>query len=271
MGLPLSFLGNDDFDFGLKDYITPTPPSSSGTQEQSNKSVLEPPIILQPSFNAESQYGRESSTESDETIGRESFGSVIHGSMIDMSPPPEDAPIIPERKATIKTQGKLKARPSGTPADLEAMRAQRRHVSYEVPAIPDQYRSETSAQADEQARSEEDEDEDDSHSSESLSEQETTGQESQQNPVDGEHDNEPSLQIDTSLDRDVEHGDDETTGMLSEEDGNRRQSRNMKLDLDFPVDSFDDDMGLGMDAEFDRVIEAQKVRLDLDLIDELTY
>lgn len=259
MGLPLSFLGNDDFDFGLKDYITPTPPSSSGTQEQSNKSVLEPPIILQPSFTIEPQYGREGSTESDETIGRESFGSVIHGSMIDMSPPPEDAPIIPERKATIKTQGKLKARPSGTPADLEAMRAQRRHVSYEVPAIPDQYRSETSAQADEQAPSDEDEDEDDSHSSESLSEQETTGQESQQDPVDGEHDNEPSLQIDTSLDRDVEHGDDETTGMLSEQDGNRRQSRNMKLDLDFPVDSFDDDMGLGMDAEFDRVIEAQKV------------
>jgi hypothetical protein len=259
MGLPLSFLGNDDFDFGLKDFITPTPPSSSDTQEQSNRSVLEPPEILQPSFTVEPQYGREGSTESDQTIGRESFGSVIHGSMIDMSPPPEEAPIIPERKATIKTQGKLKTRPSGTPADLEAMRAQRRHVSYEVPAIPDQYRSETSAQADEQVSSEEDEDEDGSHSSGSFSEQEMTGQDPQEDFVDGEHDNEPSLQIDTSLDRDVQHGDNETTDMLPERDDNLEQGRNMKLDLDFPLNSFDDDMGLGMDAEFDRVIEAQKV------------
>jgi len=250
MGLPLSFLGNDDFDFGLKDYITPTPPSSSGTQEQSKKSVLEPPIILQPSFTTEPAYGREGSTESDQTIGRESFGSVIHGSMIDMSPPPEDAPIIPERKATIKTQGKLKARPSGTPADLEAMRAQRRHVSYEVPAIPDQYRSETSAQVDEQASSDEGEDEDGSNSSELLSEQEMAGQEPHQDLADGEHDNEQSLQMDTSL---------EITDVRSEQDENRRQSRNMKLDLDFPLDSLNDDMGLGMDAEFDRVIEAQKV------------
>jgi hypothetical protein len=223
MGLPLSFLGNDDFDFGLKDFITPTPPTSSGTQEQSNKSVLEPPEILQPSSTVEPQYGREGSTESDQTIGRESFGSVIHGSMIDMSPPPEEAPIIPERKA------------------------------------------------DEQVSSEEDEDEDGSHSSGSFSEQEMTGQDPQEDFVDGEHGNEPSLQIDTSLDRDVQQGDNETTDMLPERDETLQQGRNMKLDLDFPLDSFDDDMGLGMDAEFDRVIEAQKVRSDLHLIDGSTY
>jgi hypothetical protein len=247
MGLPLSFLGSDDFDFGLKDFITPTPPSSADSQDKGNKSVLEPPEILQPSFTIEPQYGREGSTESDQTIGRESFGSVIHGSMIDMSPPPEEAPIIPERKATIKTQGKLKARPSGTPADLEAMRAQRRHVSNEVPPIPDQYRSEASTQADEYASSEEDEEEDGSHSSGSLSEHDITGQEPQ-TFANGEHDNDQSLQLDTTLDKDVQHGDDEPSDV-----------RNTKLDLDFPIISSDNDMGLGMDAEFDRVIEAQKV------------
>ncbi|KAH0413926.1 DUF1709-domain-containing protein, partial [Aureobasidium melanogenum] len=258
MGLPLSFLGNDDFDFGLKDYITPTPPASSGTQEQSKTSVLDSPVVLQPSFTTEARYGREGSSESDQTIGHESFGSVIHGSMIDMSPPPEETPIIPERKATIKTQGKLKARPSGTPADLEAMRAQRRHVSHEVPPIPDQYLSETSAQADEQVSSDEDEDEEESHSSESPSELEMTSQEPQQDEMDGEHDTEKSLHSDTNLEKDVQLANDETSDVLSEQDEQRRQSRNMKLDLDFPLESFDNDMGLGMDAEFDRVIEAQK-------------
>ncbi|KAI4722088.1 DUF1709-domain-containing protein [Aureobasidium sp. EXF-10727] len=254
MGLPLSFLGNDDFDFGLKDYITPTPPASSGTQEEIKKSVLEPPVVLQPSFTTEAQYERESSVESDHTIGHESFGSVIHGSMIDMSPPPEETPIIPERKATIKTQGKLKARPSGTPADLEAMRAQRRHVSQEVPPIPDQYRSETSAQADEQISSDEEEGEE-SHSSGSLTEPEMAEQEPHQIKTDGEHDAEKSLQSDTSLEKDDQYEDEATSDILPEQ---RRQSRKMKLDLDFKLDSFDDDMGLGMDAEFDRVIESQK-------------
>ncbi|OBW69366.1 MAG: Uncharacterized protein AUREO_005720 [Aureobasidium pullulans] len=252
MGLPLSFLGNDDFDFGLKDYITPTPPSSSGEQDQSKHSVLEPPELLQPSFTVEAEYGRRESFDSDHTIGRESFGSVIHGSMIDMSPPPEDAPIIPERKATIRTQGKLKARPSGTPADLEAMRAQRRHVSHEVPAIPDQYRDEYSAHADDQGSSEDEEENDqESRGSDSHSEQEVSSQ-GLLNVADGEQMAESSLQETASLDR---HSDAETHASpeaLSE------QSHEMKLDLDFPLSSFDNDMGLGMDAEFDRVIESQK-------------
>ena len=182
--------------------------------------------------------------------------------MIDMSPPPEEAPIIPERKATIKTQGKLKTRPSGTPADLEAMRAQRRHVSHEVPPIPDQYRTETSAQADEQVSSDEDEDEEESHSSGSLSETDMTGQEPQQDEMDAAHDTEKSLQNDTNLDKDVQLADNGTSDMLSEQDEHRQQTREMKLDLDFPLASSDNDMGLGMDAEFDRVIEAQKVGID---------
>ncbi|KAI5243318.1 DUF1709-domain-containing protein [Aureobasidium subglaciale] len=258
MGLPLSFLGTDDFDFGLKDYMTPTPPVSTSAQDQSKKSVLEPPIVLQPSFTTEAEYGRDNSFESDHTIGRESFGSVIHGSMIDMSPPPEEAPIIPERKATIKTQGKLKARPSGTPADLEAMKAQRRHVSYEVPAIPDQYRSEFLAQADEEATSDEDDFGHETHSSDSRSGQETAGQEIQQDSLNGKQEAEVALREPAGLEQGALPEEGDSSGVSIEQHENTQQSREMKLDLDFPLNSFDDDMGLGMDAEFDRVIESQK-------------
>lgn len=65
--------------------------------------------------------------------------SVIHRPL----PEPEEeeervSPIIPETTATIKSAAgsKLKTRPSATPADIETMREQRRHVSREVPDMP---------------------------------------------------------------------------------------------------------------------------------------
>ncbi|KAL5604454.1 uncharacterized protein BROUX77_004640 [Berkeleyomyces rouxiae] len=59
----------------------------------------------------------------------------------DATPEPEapllEAPAIPERQATIKASGStLKTRPSATPADMAAMREQRRIVSREIP-MPD--------------------------------------------------------------------------------------------------------------------------------------
>lgn len=262
MGLPLSFLETDDFDFGLKDYMAPTTPVMPKPEEQDKNSVLEPPELLRPGTATEDEGEREGSVDSEHTIGRESFGSVIHGSMIDMSPPPEEGPIIPERKATIRTQGKLKARPSGTPADLEAMKAQRRHVSQEVPAIPDRFFPEFSAQTNEHASSdEEEEDDSQSLSSDEQSEPAPIEEHLHEQPKD-EQETEISLQEDTSLSKDV--GPDEEvpiTDALPEKEEKRRQSRKMKLDLDFPPNSFDDDMGLGLDAEFDRVIESQKVSL----------
>jgi hypothetical protein len=260
MGLPLSFLSSDDFDFGLKDYITSTQPTSSGTAEQVKKSVLEPPELLLPPRSAdEASDERDESVSSDQTIGRESFGSVIHGSMIDMSPPPEEEPTIPERKATIRTQGKLRARPSGTPADLEAMKAQRRHVSHEVPAIPDQYRSEVARQADSQVSSEEEHAEE---SSDSESEHEGSSGESMQDHLDGEQGTETSLQQDTSLEKvQIAEDEDESSRVVSDVSAKQVEPLGqLKLDLDFQPSSLDNDMGLGVDAEFDRIIEAQKVR-----------
>lgn len=52
-----------------------------------------------------------------------------------------ETPIVPERRATIKTGGKLKARPSGTPGELELMLAAKRQADSQdpVPDIPNQY------------------------------------------------------------------------------------------------------------------------------------
>lgn len=266
MGLPLSFLGSDDFDFGLKEYITPSPPAPSNVERETKSSVLDPPEVLRPVSAHEIEEDGEVLDDSDHTIGRESFGSVIHGSMIDMSPPPEDAPIIPERKATIRTQGKLRARPSGTPADLEAMIAQRRQVSQEVPAIPDQFLHEYSAQAGGCTSSEEEEDEERSQSSESNSESAQADEEQQVHDASAdEQHGEASVPDEQSPFDGVESEagqeavQDLTSDSLPEQDEKRRQSRKMKLDLDFPLNSFDDGLGLGLDAEFDRLIESQKV------------
>ncbi|KAJ4418835.1 Bud site selection protein bud4 [Neurospora sp. IMI 360204] len=66
--------------------------------------------------------------------------SVIHRPMPDSDEDEEAraSPAIPEQVATIKSASgsKLKTRPSATPADIESMREARRHVSREVPAIP---------------------------------------------------------------------------------------------------------------------------------------
>ncbi|GAB7348685.1 hypothetical protein MBLNU459_g7431t1 [Dothideomycetes sp. NU459] len=239
MSLPLltGFLDTDDYDFGLKSYITPSPPASDelskamGDAESDKQSVAEhnpvmdPPELLQPTFGAEVPLPRTPSEHSEDmSIDRQSFESAIHSSTLEESPVLEE-PVIPERRATIKTGGKLKARPSGTPADLQAMIAQRRQVSEEpTPSIPDQYRAVSSSGS------------------------EVTETESLPADVDAddrlsenEHDGDPA-QADSS----VEKGQ------------NRRQSRKqLKLDLDIPVGSFVNGSGLGMDAEFDRMIESQ--------------
>lgn len=73
--------------------------------------------------------------------------SVIHHPMPDdeseaeveeiPTPKEPEAPVIPEKMATIKASGsKLKTRVSNTPSDLAAMREARRQVSHEIPIVP---------------------------------------------------------------------------------------------------------------------------------------
>ncbi|CAO1603460.1 Bud site selection protein bud4 [Xanthoria calcicola] len=142
MSLPqfASMLGNQDFGFGLESFMTPSPPMDSeptkiapSSDEQrveviheTAKRPITPDAQLQPpKFPG---YG----AADEEAPGTPD--SVIRHSIADSPDPP--SPAVPERVATIKAPGgKLKTRPSITPADVEAMAETRRQVSREVPAV----------------------------------------------------------------------------------------------------------------------------------------
>ncbi|KAL2888073.1 DUF1709-domain-containing protein [Ceratocystis lukuohia] len=79
--------------------------------------------------------------ESEDDLTEQEGHCSDHDQDEDITPEPEthtvEAPAIPERQATIKASGStLKTRPSATPADMAAMREQRRIVSREIP-MPD--------------------------------------------------------------------------------------------------------------------------------------
>lgn len=242
--LPLLGLGTDDYDFGLKEYITPSPPASSHGEkkeepemasqlQESSNSIVNPPELFRPTSNSEAELPRTPVEEPElDFDDGDSFDSAIRDSITEEMLPVED---IPERRATIKTQGKLKARPSGNRADLQAMIQQRRQVSVEVPSIPDQFRVA------------------------SLSASEASETDYMDTELDAE---EGACDMDGEA---ASQADDSSEGTQADsfvEKEKRRQSRKqLKLDLDLPVDSLDNNtgLGLGLMEEFDRVMEAQKV------------
>lgn len=226
MSLPqfASMLGEQDFGFGLESFMTPSPPVDTEpikigqpSDEQrvefvheTAKRPITPEAQLQPpKFPG---YGDDAQDEPGTP------DSVIRHSIAESPDPP--SPAVPERIATIKAPGgKLKTRPSITPADVEAMAETRRQVSREmptVPALPDRHYNRPSMI--EEA---------------SFMEPETT-------PPDQDIQSQPPHMAITS----------------DEPDENKRTSSLVKLDL--PV-AGSDGLGFGLDQEFDRVIEAQKV------------
>ncbi|KAF7196273.1 Bud site selection protein BUD4 [Pseudocercospora fuligena] len=228
MGLP-SYLASDDYDFGMGEYITPSPPAAVDDKAKqldmvANPPKLEPAVEVKPSFNdlpRPTYDGAEFSPPGtpDSVIRRDSEVSALSEDL----PPPAEAepeqPVIPERRATIKTNGQLKTRPSATPADLRAMANQRRLVSAErpVPPITQAYQAEMA---------------------------ETVEEDLSQHSSEGD---------DSKADSGVEH---------SPETAARRQEakRQMKLDLEIPaLNAAAGDDGLGLESEFERVIEGQKV------------
>ncbi|KAF2215354.1 hypothetical protein CERZMDRAFT_82381 [Cercospora zeae-maydis SCOH1-5] len=236
MGLP-SYLASDDFDFGMKDYIVRTPAPEEASKQVD---IVSTAPILQPSVASEPQVEAKPVTkdlprptydgaeyDDGEFSAPDSPDSVIHHSSSEVHdfeelPPPvqpaPEAPVIPERRATIKTNGQLKARPSATPSDLRMMAEQRRIVSagHPVPPIPQAYQVEVD------------------HASET--------EEPSQYSSDGSE-----LKVDSAIE-----SNEETT--------RRRESRKqLKLDLEIPRVTADDADGLGLEHEFERVIESQKV------------
>ncbi|KAI9780077.1 MAG: Bud site selection protein bud4 [Geoglossum umbratile] len=213
MSLPefASLLGAEDFGLGLRSYMTPTPPL--GTLESAaiqtgtvTEDFGDRPITPegQPSI-----LGYE--FDSDE--GRKTPDSVIRHTV---ESPKEDSPFVPEPVATIKAPGgRLKTRPSATPADMASMAAARRQVSGEqpptVPPIPERHRD---------------------HRYPSREPEDVTNTEEEDS--DGQ----------AGAGRELNH------------------KRSLKR-LDIPVGDVGEDLSFGLDKEFDRLIEAQKVAYDL--------
>ena len=144
MSLPhfASMLGEDDFGFGLEHFLTPsppltqepakgdTPPEATQIEQASYRPMTPEEQLLPPRFPG---YGNDSEDEP------KTPESVIRHSLAE--PPLPESPGIPEPIATIKAPGgRLKTRPSVTPADLRAMAESRRQVSGEaVPPIPERH------------------------------------------------------------------------------------------------------------------------------------
>ncbi len=223
MSLPefASLLGEDDFGFGLRTYMTPSPPlatdvvapeptkamQEASSEPEDSQEVIKRPItpveqLLPPTFPNQDSTNEETPRTPD---------SVIRHPIHSGSPVP-DSPSVPEPIATIKAPGgRLKTRPSATPADIRAMANARREVSGEMPMVP---------------------------------------------PVPACHRTRRSLSVgedptSTLSDKDTQEAN--STGAES-----KRVSSLVKLDL--PVSGVSDDLGFGLDIAFDRLIETQKVK-----------
>ncbi|KAI9786972.1 MAG: Bud site selection protein bud4 [Candelina submexicana] len=222
MSLPefASLLGEDDFGFGLQSYMTPSPPAAtevgvpepakalplSSLETEHSQEAIQRPItpveqLLPPMFPNQDSTNQSTPRTPD---------SVIRHPIQPESPAPE-SPSVPEPVATVKAPGgRLKTRPSATPADIRAMASARRQVSGETPMVP---------------------------------------------PVPERHRERPSLSSESSS-TSTESYEDTKGAFESIAVEPKRVSSLVKLDM--PVGGVGDDLGFGMDKEFDRVIETQK-------------
>ncbi|KAL2802141.1 hypothetical protein BJX63DRAFT_441377 [Aspergillus granulosus] len=136
---------------------------------------------------------------------------------------------IPDPIATVKAPGAgLKIRPSLTPADIEQMAATRRKVSGQIPPAPQ-------VQTSDEPKVEEEE----------PKEQREAAEEPKENEQDAKPSPKDLLQSQPST-------------------ASPRKPSFMKLDIPFSIQE-DEGLGFGLDKEFDRVIESQKVALNLAL------
>ncbi|MCJ1231128.1 Bud site selection protein bud4, partial [Toensbergia leucococca] len=138
MSLPqfASMLGEQDFGFGFESFMTPSPPLNQDPAKSSRE--LEPIETVQRPITPDEQLlpPRFPGNVTDFEDEPKTPESVIRYPPSVDSPRPE-SPIVPEPVVTIKaSDGKLKTRPSLTPADIQAMADTRRHVSNEAPSIP---------------------------------------------------------------------------------------------------------------------------------------
>lgn len=241
MSLPqfAALLGESGFGFGMESFMTPSP--EINPEPVKSTLVSENPKTPSPSMDEEPdilpQFSKQTSLEhsferpvtpeaqlqppkiagqwKDSVDEPRTPDSVIRHTIAN-SPVP-DSPGVPEPVATIKApEGKLKTRPSNTPADVQAMAEVRRQVSNgsDVPVVPkslERHLSRPSVVA-----------ESDELLPDSVSD---------------------AGSLNTSEERDV---------------SKQAKRKSSLLPLEVPVDG-SEGLGFGIESEFDRVIEAQKV------------
>lgn len=138
---------HNPFTDDLQAFMLPKPteieeePEASDAAEPDQRPVTPDYLASKPVYDG-SGWGEPD--EYDDEEEPKTPDSVIHRPLF---PDPEEeearvSPAVPEEAATIKSASgsKLKTRPSATPADIQAMREQRRIVSREVPdlsSVPD--------------------------------------------------------------------------------------------------------------------------------------
>ena len=233
MSLPqfASMLGEQVFGFGMESFLTPTPPvdeepvKASQPWEPLKASTPPEPTKTELSLDrpvtpeAQLEPPRFPGQSNDQEEEPRTPDSVIRHPIAE-SPLP-DSPSVPEPIATIKAPGgKLKTRPSITPADIRVMAETRRQVSGEVPPVVS---------------------------------------------IPAQHPNRPSVIVESSM---IDCSDDTARDLVNEPDSEQASVKNdvskqpkrksSLIQLDIPVDGIDG-LGFGLDKEFDRVIEAQKV------------
>ncbi|KAL9112627.1 MAG: hypothetical protein Q9227_003198 [Pyrenula ochraceoflavens] len=203
----------DTFELGLKSYMTPSPPAEAMVKPQ--KPIEKDYSIEETSTRPLTPQLRPdlaSNSRLEDDVSEPGTPDSVIRRPYSPTPPSEDLK-VPDSLATVKnTGGKLKTRPSLTPADIDSMKETRRRVSDQG----------TTSETDKRP------------SSEGSFASKTSNNSSLQ----------PSI-VEESL-------------------GTSRNSAFMQLDL--PRDDYGDGLGgLGLDKEFDRVIENQKVQFERSL------
>ena len=230
MSLPqfAALLGQSDFGFDMEPFMAPSPDTTrepvkpmlssqpSWTSEVPvEKSILETNIDRPMTPEEQLQPPRFPGQSNDSEDEPKTPDSVVRHS-VPHSPVP-DSPGVPEPVATIKAPGgKLKTRPSVTPADVQAMAEIRRQVSNgsQVPAVP---------------------------------------------KIPERHLSRPSVVPESGEPLVASASETASVKDLEERDSSKLSKRKSSLlPLEVSVQA-GDGLGIGIESEFDRLIEAQKV------------
>jgi len=222
-----SFLAGDDLDFGLRSYLSASPED----RPTPSMSIEEHAPKVDAPSSSTAYHLQPPPTLASKASFESVAESVIHHSITsDSESERSESPEVPEPVATIKATGmKLKTRVSSTPADIAAMAATRRLVSGEIklPVVDDE--------------------------------------EEEEADVDEENFIEADPHHEMESDDGSEDGIGDDLNMVESEQPKIRKP-SMKMKLELPIEGDSNDFSFGLDEEFERVMDNQKVSGTLPLL-----